>query len=194
MRSGSAVAMQAKLDAAVAFARHSQDALESARFLPQDYPVLIAPRQAVATKRTPHSQRRVSSGGGSATMNQVLEQKEAAIAEDEAAAQAVTNRKETAAGKKAGVEQAAQELQDAWVRCGVVCTCEAEWPVVCLVAGMKRCATCNDVKPRVCVKRQCVAARRPLMLMPPPNPLALPAPPEAQATKQQLPAEPEQAV
>jgi hypothetical protein len=193
MRSGSAVAMQAKLDAAVAFAQRSQDALESARFSPQDYPVLIAPRQAVAPKRN-HSQRRVSSGGGSATMNQVLEQKEAAITEDETKAQGVASRKEAAAGKKAEVEEATQELQDAWARCGVACMCGAEWPVVCLVVGMKRCATCNDVKLRVCVKRQYVAARRPLMLMPPPDLLTLPAPPEAQATQQQLPAEPEQAV
>ena len=127
-------------------------------------------------------------------MNQVLEQKEAAITEDETKAQGVASRKEAAAGKKAEVEEATQELQDAWARCGVACMCGAEWPVVCLVVGMKRCATCHDVKPRVCVKRQCVAARRPLLLMPPPNPLALPAPPEAQATQQQLPAEPEQAV
>ena len=62
LRSGRAVAMQAKLDAAVAYARRSHEALEAAKFEPSDYPVLVAPRQVVSTKRT-HSQRRVSTGG-----------------------------------------------------------------------------------------------------------------------------------
>lgn len=119
-------------------------------------------------------------------MNDVLNQKETAIADDLAAEQAVAVRKEAAAGKKAEAQEAVQELQDAWLRCGVTCSCEAEWPAVCLVAGMKRCASCGDVKPRVCVKRPCVAARRPLALMPPAPPLlTLPAPTEALPTQQQ---------
>ena len=124
-------------------------------------------------------------------MNQVLGQKEAAIAEDEAAVRQVAARKEATAGKKAVAEDEWKELQDAWERCGATCACEAEWPAVCPVAGMKRCATCKDVKPRICVKRVCVAARKPLMLMPPTLPLALPAPANAPDAQQQLPAGPE---
>jgi len=175
--------MQAKLDAAVAFAIRAKELLEAAKFEPTDYPILVAPREVVSTKRK-HSQRRVNTGGGSATMNGVLEQKETAIAEDLEAVRKVAARKEVAAGKKAEVEGDWQELQDAWERCGAACTCEAEWPAVCPVAGMKRCATCKDVKSRMCVKRVCVAALRPLMLMPPTVPLALPAPPNAPDAQQ----------
>ena len=101
-----------------------------------------------------------------------------------AAVRKVAARREVAAGKKAEVEGDWQELQDARERCGAACTCEAEWPAVCPVAGMKRCATCKDVKSRMCVKRVCVAALRPLMLMPPTVPLALPAPPNAPDAQQ----------
>ena len=124
-------------------------------------------------------------------MNQVLDQKEAAIAEDEAAVRQVAARKEATAGKKAEAEEEWKELQDAWEWCGATCACEAEWPAVCPVAGMKRCATCKDVKPRICVKRACVAARKPLMLMAPTVPLTLPAPANAPDAQQQLPAGPE---
>ena len=114
--------MQAKLDAAVAFAKRSQEVVEGARFDPHENPVLVKPREVVSTKRT-HSQRRVNTGGGSAEMNDVLNQKETAIADDLAAEQAVTVRKEAAAGKKAEAQEAVQELQDAWLLCGVTCSC-----------------------------------------------------------------------
>ena len=45
-------------------------------------------------------------------MNQVLDQKEAAIAEDEAAVRQVAARKEATAGKKAEAEEEWKELQD----------------------------------------------------------------------------------
>ena len=107
-------------------------------------------------------------------MNEVLQQKEAAIAEDSAAAAEVARRKAVTAAKAAEVADAGEALKAAWEQCGAACVCGGQ---PCPVAGMKRCATCFDVKTRMCVKRQCVAARRPLMLMPPAEVLALPSPP-----------------
>ena len=79
-------------------------------------------------------------------MNQVLDQKEAAIAEDEAAVRQVAARKEATAGKKTEAEEEWKELQDAWERCGATCAREAECPAVCPVAGMKRILNLNVVK------------------------------------------------
>ena len=61
--------------------------------------------------------------------------------------------------------------------------------VPCPQAMLKLCATCGDIKKRVCCKGPCVAARQPLLLTmheEPTAPLALPAPVEMEVEPQPL--------
>ena len=70
-------------------------------------------------------------------------------------------KKKAAEQKKADASAAVEALHAAWATCGEVCTCER---VPCPVAGLKKCATCGDIKSRLCIKKACVAARKPLAL------------------------------
>ena len=66
-------------------------------------------------------------------------------------------------------------LRQAFDLCTPICQC-GETP--CPQAKLKRCTTCGDIKPTVCRKGPCVAARQPLMLTMCEEalPTALPAP------------------
>ena len=64
--------------------------------------------------------------------------------------------------KKKDTQAALDALQAQWEVCGVVCECGANTAgvlVACPVAGMKRCATCGDIKPRLCVKKAWLRCR-----------------------------------
>ena len=73
--------------------------------------------------------------------------------------------KEVAAAKKTEAQEAAEKLV-----CAEACVCGV---IPCPMLGMKRCEICQaagrpSIKPRVCVVRECVAARKvavPLTLM-----------------------------
>ena len=174
MRSGSLAALKAQLAAARA---HAQ-ALESNKFDPKNYPELVKPKETLAKKRA-RSGRRLNSGCGSATLAELLDQKEEVIAEEATAAAAVEARKAAWAARADEATAAAAALQSAWEKCGKGCICGlAE---ACPIKGLKRCSTCGDIKSRVCIKKPCVAARRPLLItfVPPATAPALPAPPQA---------------
>jgi len=87
----------------------------------------------------------------------------------------VEQRKQARLEKKEEATAAALALRQAFDLCTPICQCGA---APCPQAKLKLCTTCGDIKPIVCRKGPCVAARQPLMLTmcEEAMPLALPAP------------------
>ena len=59
--------------------------------------------------------------------------------------------------KKEEAEAAAKEQRTAFDRCQPLCVCGS---TPCPMAALKLCATCGDIKQRLCIKAACVAARQ----------------------------------
>lgn len=81
----------------------------------------------------------------------------------------IEGRKEERAAAKLAASDAAKQLDLDYERCAEKCVCGA---TPCPAAGLQRCGTCRaagrlSLKPRLCVVRECVAARKG------PQPLAL---------------------
>ena len=165
-RRGSLFAAQAKLDAAVALVVVQQaeiDALRSAPFDPETVPFLMKPKEHEAKKKRDRSQADMSMyEGGSASLRNVRRTCEAKRAVVQQKADAVEGRKEERAGKKVAAEEESAQLVAAYELCSVACAC-GQSP--CPMQAMKPCATCRAagrlwIKPRMCVVRDCVAARK----------------------------------
>ena len=165
MRGESLAGMRAKFFAVTEYARSLEskvDELKAAPFDPEDVPFLMKPKELVAKKKRDRSQVDMSVyEGGSASLRNLratFGAKRAAVAEKAAG---VNARKEATAGKKAEVTEAAAQLIVDFELCAEVCACGVS---PCPMLGMKRCETCwaagrPSIKPRLCVVRDCVAAR-----------------------------------
>ena len=185
LRGGSLAGMKAKFDAVASHARSLEGrvtALEAAPLDPEKVPFLMKPKELVEKAKRDRSQADMSVyEGGSASLRNLRQhfgEKRAKVAEKAAA---VEERKEERAAKKTEVADASAQLLFDFERCLEACACGVK---PCPMQGMKRCATCQvagrpSIKPRVCVVRECVAARNgpvPLALTyvaPSPVPLAL---------------------
>ena len=166
MRTGSLAAVAAKLEAAVAHASLQEktiEELESAPFDPETVPFLMKPKALTEKKKRDRSQADMSLyEGGSASLRNVRKTCEAKrdLAKEKAAS--VAERKEERAGKKSEAAAAAEQVVADFERCAKGCSC-GQSP--CPMAGMKACGSCKAagrpwIKPRVCVVRECVAARK----------------------------------
>jgi hypothetical protein len=166
MRRGSLAAMQAKLDATVAHIMEQQQViteLTSAGFDPETVPFLMKPKEMEVKEKRDRSQLDMAVyEGGSASLRNVRRTMDGKRAEVEAKRVAVEARKEVAADKKTEAAAAAEKLAADFERCAQGCACDED---PCPMAGMKACGTCRAagrpwIKPRACVVRECVAARK----------------------------------
>jgi hypothetical protein len=165
-RSGSLVALQAKLSAALELLMEQESAisaLEAAPFDPEKVPFLMKPKSLEAKKKRDRSQADMSLyEGGSASLRNVrktCDQKRAAAEEKAAGIEA---RKEERAGKQSEAVAAAKQLIADYELCAQACACGLS---PCPMEGLKACDCCRAagwpwLKPRVCVVRECVAARK----------------------------------
>ena len=166
MRSGSLAATQAKLEASMSYILEQQKEIEEilkCGFDPKIVPFLMKPKELEEKKKRDRSQVDMTLfEGGSASLRNVrktVDEKRKGAAEKLAA---VEGRKEERAGKKSEVDAATVKLIADFERCQSACTCGMN---PCPMASMKPCATCKAagrpwIKPRVCVVRECVAARK----------------------------------
>ena len=146
---------------------------------PAQVPGLMAPREAPLKKRQRDNSRVDMSEGGSATLRQLHQKRQATLAEREAERARIDAKHAAAADKKAAAVAAAEKLKAAFELCAQGCQCGG---VPCPMAKMKLCPVCGDIKTQFCRKKACTGAAAPLLLMGPPDeatPLALPAPPAA---------------
>ena len=163
MRRGSLAAVQAKLEAVVAHAKGLEAILAQGYVDPETVPFLMKPKELDPAKKRDRSQADMSLfEGGSASLRNVRKTCDAKRAEVEAKAKAVEGRKEDAAGKKAAAAAAAVQLIADYELCAQACAC-GQSP--CPMEGMKACDSCRAagrpwLKPRVCVVRECVQARK----------------------------------
>ena len=165
-RRGSLFVAQAKLDATIALLMEQQaeiQALRAAPFDPETVPYLMKPKEHESKKKRDRSQADMSMyEGGSASLRNVRRTCEAKRAAVQEKADAVEGRKAERAGKKVAAHEESATLVAAYELCLVACAC-GQSP--CPMQGMKPCATCKAagrlwIKPRMCVVRDCVAARK----------------------------------
>jgi hypothetical protein len=166
VRGTSIAGMRAKFEAVTEYARMLEtkvQALEAAPFDPETVPFLMTPKELTEKTKRDRSQVDMSVyEGGSASLrnlNGVFKVKRKKVAEKVAA---VEGRKEVAAAKKTEATEAAAQLIIDFELCAEVCACGTS---PCPMLGMKRCETCEaagrpSIKPRICVVRECVAARK----------------------------------
>ena len=171
MRRGSLAAVQAKLDATVDAFMAQQEvitALTTAGFDPAVVPFLMQPKELAQKKKRDRSQADMSLyEGGSASLRNVRATCDAKRTEAAAKVAAVEERKEERASKQSEAVAAAAKLISDFELCAQGCAC-GQSP--CPMQGMKACGSCRAagrpwLKPRVCVVRECVLARKgPAML------------------------------
>ena len=173
LRRGSLAAIAAKLNATLAHimeqgkqAEEMQKEIEllhTAPFDPETVPFLMKPKEITAKKKRDRSQVDMSLyEGGSASLRNVRKTQEAKRAAVEEKRAAVDGRKEERAGKKAEETAASLQLVADFERCAESCVCGQN---PCPTAALKPCFTCKAagrmwIKPRMCVVRECVAARK----------------------------------
>ena len=126
-------------------------------------PFLMKPKELDPGKKRDRSQADMSLyEGGSASLRNVRKTCDAKRAAVEEKAAAVEARKEERAGKQSDAVAAAEKLLADYELCAQACAC-GQSP--CPMAAMKACDICRAagrpwLKPRVCVVRECVAARK----------------------------------
>ena len=163
MRRGSLAAMTAKFEAVAAHARALETVVSEGYVDPQTVPFLMAPKELDPAKKRDRSQADMSLyEGGSASLRNVRKTVDAKRAAIEEKAAAVEARKEERAGKQSDAVAAAAQLIADFELCAQACAC-GQSP--CPMEGMKACGSCRAagrlwLKPRVCVVRECVAARK----------------------------------
>jgi hypothetical protein len=171
MRTGSLAAVTAKLEAAVSHAATLEASLTASNtcgFDPQTVPFLMKPNELVAAKKRDRSQLDMTIfEGGSASLRNVRRTLDARRAVQAEKVAGVEERKEERALQQSDAQAAALQLVTNYERCAQACVCSEE---PCPAAGLKPCGTCKEagrpwLKPRICVVRECVAARKgPVML------------------------------
>ena len=155
--------MTAKYEAAEKHARALEAVVAAGYVDPETVPFLMKPKDLNDKKKRDRSQADMSLyEGGSASLRNVrktCDAKRAAVGEKAAAVEA---RKEERAGKQSDAVAAAEKLLADYELCAQACAC-GQSP--CPMAAMKACGICRAagrpwLKPRVCVVRECVAARK----------------------------------
>ena len=166
MRGQSLAGVQAKFDAVHAHALALEAriaALEAAPFDAECVPFLMQPKALAEKKKRDRSQVDMSIyEGGSASLRNlraVFVEKRAQAAEKTAA---VAGRKDERAARATQAAADTAAFEAAFDVCALVCVCGV---TPCPMLDMKRCDTCYaagrpSVKPRICVVRECVAARK----------------------------------
>ena len=166
VRGKSLAGMMAKFDAVKTHAKSLEarvEELESAEFDPEQVPFLTKPKEIEQNEKRDRSQVDMSLyEGGSASLRNVRKTvgTKRKVVADKAAA--VEGRKDERAAKRTEETDAAAKLLTDFDRCFQVCACDLH---PCPMQGMKCCATCREagrpsIKPRLCVVRECVAARK----------------------------------
>eukprot|EP00966_Prymnesium_polylepis_P248823 5753127-Prymnesium_polylepis.1 len=158
VQSGSVEAERAKAKALLEYAEELEKKLEQ----PHDAKEagLLIPTQPAVVQRAQRVKSRLSDKHGSMTMQDVKGDKNKRKAEVETKALEVQAKKQKAADEK--VAAAAKKAADdaAFAACEVACVCGV---IPCPWAKWKRCPKCGP-KNGLCKARECVAARKPLLL------------------------------
>jgi hypothetical protein len=163
MRKGSLAAMTAKFEAVAAHARSLEAVVAKGYVDPETVPFLMKPKELdPATKRDRSQADMAMYGGGSASLRNVRKTCETKRARVQGKTDAIAARKEDAAGKQSAVVAAAAKLIADFELCAQACAC-GQTP--CPMQGMKTCGSCRAagrlwIKPRMCVVRECVEARK----------------------------------
>ena len=93
---------------------------------------------------------------GSATLKDMVSIKRRKRQEQEEERQGLEARKTARIEKRDAKEEERAMLAASFEKCNPVCVCGTS---PCPMAELKRCATCGDIKKRVCGKQTCKAAR-----------------------------------
>lgn len=152
MRSDDVEALKIKLGRMKKLAKRSIEI----GFDPATVPGLMDPQEPDKKRRKRDQSRAAASEGGSASLRnlhgQAVEKREASQREQAEK----DERKRLAEEKKKEAADAVRKLEAAWNRCARACKCRQ---TPCAMAGFKKCATCGEIKKRVCTKAECVKAR-----------------------------------
>jgi hypothetical protein len=165
LRGSSLAAITAKFEAAVEHAMGLEAALEEAHscgFDPKTVPFLMKPKELVVKKRDRSQVDMTLYEGGSASLRNVRKSCDSKRAAAATKAAEVEGRKEGRAAAQAEATAAAEQLIADFERCANGCACGLS---PCPMEGLKACDCCRAagrpwIKPRVCVVRECVAARK----------------------------------
>ena len=163
MRRGSLAAMTAKFEAAEKHARALEAVVATGYVDPMTVPFLMKPKELNDKKKRDRSQADMSKyEGGSASLRNVRKTCDAKRAEVEEKAAGVEAHKEGRVVAAEAAAAVAAKLISDFELCAQACAC-GQSP--CPMEGMKACGSCRAagrpwLKSRVCVVRECVAARK----------------------------------
>ena len=163
MRRGSLAAMTAKFEAVAAHARQLEAVVAHGYVDQETVPFLMKPTELDPSKKRDRSQAAMTLfEGGSASLRNVRKTCDAKRGAAEEKAAGIQARKEERAEQQSAAVAAAAKLIADYELCAQACAC-GESP--CPMQGLKACSTCRAagrpwLKPRVCVVRECVEARK----------------------------------
>jgi hypothetical protein len=163
MRRGSLAAMTAKFEAVASHARSLEAIVAKGYVDPETVPFLMKPKELDPAQKRDRSQADMAMyEGGSASLRNVRKTCKKKRKHVKEKADGIAARKEDAAGKQSAVVAAAAKLIADFELCAQECACGQN---PCPMQGMKTCGSCREagrpwVKPRLCVVRECVEARK----------------------------------